>query len=143
VSRRALAAAAFAALLAACGPRHPPAAPPEPPPATPAPEPAEPSGAPGTPAAEGIASWYGRPFHGRRTASGERFNQDALTAAHASFPFGSRVRVTNLDNGRSVVVRVNDRPGRRDRIIDLSRAAGRALGLVGPGTAPVRLELVR
>ncbi|HYQ39096.1 MAG TPA: septal ring lytic transglycosylase RlpA family protein [Pseudomonas sp.] len=91
--------------------------------------------------AEGLASWYGRRHHGRHTASGERFDQHALTAAHRSLPFGTRLRVTNLDNGRSVVVRVNDRgPSRRGRIIDLSRSAAERLDLLRSGTAPVRLE---
>jgi rare lipoprotein A len=91
---------------------------------------------------EGVASWYGPRFDGRKTASGERFDQDALTAAHATIDFGTRVRVTNLENGRSVVVRINDRPGDHDRVIDLSRAAGKALGLIHPGTARVRLDLL-
>ena len=88
----------------------------------------------------GEASWYGEPFHGRRTASGERFDMNALSAAHNSLPFGTRVRVRNLRNGREVVVRINDRgPHARGRIIDLSRAAARALGLIQQGTGPVVL----
>ena len=80
----------------------------------------------------GIASWYGQQFHGRKTANGERFNMDALTAAHPKLPFGSWVRVRNLFNGRSVDVRINDRgPYIKRRIIDLSRAAARALGVSG------------
>jgi rare lipoprotein A len=91
--------------------------------------------------AEGQASWYGSRHHGRRTASGERFDQHALTAAHRSLPFGSKVRVTNLSNQRSVVVRINDRgPYARGRIIDLSRAAAERLGMLSRGVAPVRLE---
>lgn len=91
----------------------------------------------------GLASWYGEPFHGRATASGERYDQEGLTAAHRSLPFGTWVRVENLENGRSVRVRVTDRgPFVDDRIIDLSRAAARALGLIGPGTGRVRLEVV-
>lgn len=87
---------------------------------------------------EGIASWYGLTFHGRRTASGERFDMNAMTAAHPSLPFGTRVLVQNPSNGRSVVVRVNDRgPYVPGRIIDLSHAAARALGLLGWGTKPV------
>ncbi|NEO68868.1 MAG: septal ring lytic transglycosylase RlpA family protein, partial [Moorea sp. SIO3H5] len=83
----------------------------------------------------GIASWYGSAFHGRRTASGERFNQYALTAAHRTLRFGTRVKVTNLRNGRSVIVRINDRgPYIRGRIIDLSRGAARIIGLVRSGT---------
>lgn len=91
--------------------------------------------------AEGTASYYGKAHHGKRTASGERFNLNALTAAHRTLPFGTRVKVTNLDNGRSVVVRINDRgPFRRGRIIDLSRAAAEQLNMLRSGTAPVRLE---
>lgn len=89
----------------------------------------------------GIASWYGRQFHGRKTASGERFDMDALTAAHPRLPFGSWVRVRNLINGRSVDVRINDRgPYIKRRIIDLSRAAAVALG-VG-GTHEVEISLL-
>ena len=92
----------------------------------------------------GTASWYGPGFHGRRTASGEKFNQNALTAAHRSLPFGTKVRVTNMRNGRSVIVRINDRgPFSGGRIIDLSRGAARAIGMVSSGTAPVRLEVLR
>lgn len=91
--------------------------------------------------AEGTASYYGRAHHGKRTASGERFNQHALTAAHRTLPFGTRVKVTNLDNGRSVVVRINDRgPFGRGRIIDLSKAAAERINMLRSGTAPVRLE---
>ena len=79
-----------------------------------------------------MASWYGPGFHGRRTASGESFNANALTAAHRSLPFGSRVRVVNQRNGRSVVVRINDRgPYAHGRLIDLSRAAAQIIGLSG------------
>lgn len=89
---------------------------------------------------EGLASWYGPGFHGRRTASGEVFDQDALTAAHPQLPFGSRVRVVNLTNGREVVVRINDRgPNTPGRVIDVSRAAARRLDMVGAGVVPVRL----
>ncbi len=91
----------------------------------------------------GMASWYGPGFHGRRTANGERFNQNSLTAAHRSLPFGTKVRVTNMNNGRSVIVRINDRgPYAGRRIIDLSAAAARVLGMVGSGVAPVRLEIL-
>lgn len=91
----------------------------------------------------GVASYYAHEFHGRRTASGERFDMRAMTAAHATLPFGTRVRVTNLDNGKEVEVRINDRgPFRKERIIDLSLAAARKLGMVGPGTARVRLEVI-
>jgi rare lipoprotein A len=92
---------------------------------------------------EGIASWYGPGYDGKKTASGERFDQDALTAAHAYWAFGTRVKVTFLANARSVVVRVNDRfPSHKGRAIDLSRAAAKAIGLIGPGTGRVRLEIV-
>jgi rare lipoprotein A (peptidoglycan hydrolase) len=92
---------------------------------------------------EGIASWYGPEYHGRRTSSGEAFNQDALTAAHAYWAFGTRVRVTLLSTGKSVVVRINDRfPSHKGRAIDLSRGAAKAIGLIGPGTGQVRLEVV-
>ena len=91
----------------------------------------------------GIASWYGPGYDGKRTSSGERFDQDALTAAHASWQFGTRVRVTFLSTGRSVVVRINDRfPNHKGRVIDLSRGAARQIGLIGPGTGRVRLEIV-
>ncbi|NEP01285.1 MAG: septal ring lytic transglycosylase RlpA family protein [Symploca sp. SIO2E9] len=92
----------------------------------------------------GIASWYGPGLHGRRSASGERFNQHAMTAAHRSLPFGTHVRVTNLNNGRSVVVRINDRgPFTRGRVIDLSAAAAGVLRMKQAGTAPVQVEIVR
>ena len=88
----------------------------------------------------GMASWYGPGFNGRKTASGERFNQKALTAAHKTLPFGTKVRVENLTNGREVVVRINDRgPFSSKRIIDLSRAAAQKLGMVASGTARVRV----
>jgi rare lipoprotein A len=92
----------------------------------------------------GVASWYGEEFHGRPTSSREVFDMNDMTAAHRTLPFGTYVMVTNLDNGRSVVVRINDRgPFVRGRIIDLSYAAARVLGLIGPGTARVRLETMR
>ncbi|NMZ74584.1 septal ring lytic transglycosylase RlpA family protein [Pseudomonas nitroreducens] len=91
--------------------------------------------------AEGTASYYGKAHHGKRTASGERFNQNALTAAHRTLAFGTRVKVTNLDNGRSVVVRINDRgPFGRGRIIDVSKATAEQLNMLRSGTARVRLE---
>lgn len=92
---------------------------------------------------EGIASYYSDPFHGRTTASGEPYDKEALTAAHPKLPFGTRVKVTNLDNGRTVWVVVNDRgPFVEGRIIDLSEAAARKLGITeDDGTAPVRLEI--
>ncbi|WP_256930809.1 septal ring lytic transglycosylase RlpA family protein [Pseudomonas sp. ABC1] len=89
----------------------------------------------------GKASWYGSAHHGKKTASGERFDQHALTAAHRTLPFGTQVRVTNLDNGREVTVRVNDRgPFKRGRIIDLSRAAAQRLDMLRSGVAPVRIQ---
>jgi rare lipoprotein A len=92
----------------------------------------------------GIASWYGQEFHGRPTSSREVFDMNDMTAAHRTLPFGTYVMVTNLGNDRSVVVRINDRgPFVRGRIIDLSYAAARVLGIVGPGTARVRLETLR
>lgn len=91
----------------------------------------------------GVASWYGPGYDGKKTSSGERFDQDSLTAAHASWAFGTRVRVTFLTTGRSVVVRINDRfPNHKGRVIDLSRGAARQIGLIGPGTGRVRLEVV-
>jgi len=91
----------------------------------------------------GVASYYGAKFHGRRTASGERFHQGKLTAAHPTLPFGTHVRVTNLGNGRSVVLRINDRgPFRKGRIIDVSKKAARKLGFVRAGTARVRVEVL-
>lgn len=92
---------------------------------------------------QGMASWYGPGFHGRQTANGERFNQNALTAAHRSLPFGTKVRVTNVNNGRSVVVRINDRgPFAKGRVIDLSAGAAAVIGLTHSGVAPVRLEIL-
>jgi rare lipoprotein A len=92
----------------------------------------------------GIASWYGHPFHGRPTANGERFDRNRLSAAHPTLPLPSIVRVTNLANQRQMELRVNDRgPFVKDRIIDLSQAAARALGMERHGTAPVRVEFLR
>jgi len=88
--------------------------------------------------ARGHASWYGPGFHGRKTASGERFNQHALTAAHETLPLHSRVLVTNLANNESVVVKINDRgPHARHRLIDLSMAAAKAIGLNGVGQVEI------
>lgn len=92
---------------------------------------------------EGVASWYGPGFAGRLTASGEVFDPNELTAAHRTLPFGTRVRVTSVRSGRSVVVRINDRgPFAKNRIIDLSRAAAEAIGMIGSGVSRVRLSLV-
>ena len=91
----------------------------------------------------GVASYYGRRFHGRLTANGERFDMRAMTAAHKTLPFGSMVRVTNRRNGRSVTVRINDRgPFIRGRTIDLSRSAAEQIGMIAQGHARVELELV-
>jgi len=91
----------------------------------------------------GIASWYGPGFHGEATSSGEIYDQNQLTAAHRTLPLGTRVEVTNLDNGRSIEVKVNDRgPFVGDRVIDLSYAAAQAINMVGPGTAPVRIQVL-
>ncbi len=92
----------------------------------------------------GIASWYGEPFHGRRTASGEVYDMELMTAAHRTLALGTVVRVENRDNGRTVEVRINDRgPFVHGRIIDLSRAAARRLDMLGPGTARVRVTVVQ
>jgi rare lipoprotein A len=99
--------------------------------------------APTTIQISGIASWYGPGFDGNMSASGERYNQNALTAAHRSLPFGTKVQVTNLNNGRSVIVKINDRgPYVRGRVIDLSAAAARALGMMDSGVAPVRIDVL-
>ena len=91
----------------------------------------------------GMASWYGPGFHGRRSANGERYNQNNLTAAHRSLPFGTKVKVTNVRTGRSVVVRITDRgPHVRGRIIDLSAAAARIVGVMQSGVAPVQVEVL-
>lgn len=91
----------------------------------------------------GMASWYGPGFHGRQTANGEQFNQNDLTAAHRNLPFGTKVRVTNNNNGRSVVVRINDRgPYAGGRVIDLSAAAAAAIGLQSSGVGPVTIEVL-
>jgi rare lipoprotein A len=88
----------------------------------------------------GIASWYGKDFHGRKTSNGEVYDMHAMTGAHKTLPFETCVRVYNLDNGRKVDVRINDRgPFVRDRIIDLSYGAAKEIGLVGPGTAQVEI----
>jgi rare lipoprotein A len=95
---------------------------------------------PGRAIQQGEASWYGPGFQGRRTASGEIFNTNDLTAAHKTLPFGSRVRVVNKRTGKSVVVRINDRgPYARGRVIDLSRASAQALGITGVGAVSLNL----
>jgi rare lipoprotein A len=114
--------------------RPPPPAPPPPPPADRV-----------VKVMNGKAIWYGADWQGKPTASGERFDKEAMTAAHRSLPFGSRVRVTNLENDRSVVVRINDRgPFGRDRrrVIDVSEAAARQLDFAGHGEIRVKLEVL-
>ncbi len=92
---------------------------------------------------EGIASWYGEDFHGKKTASGETYNMYDLTAAHRTLALGSRVKVTNLDNGKEVVVRINDRgPFAKGRIIDLSFEAARRLDMISEGTGRVKLTVL-
>ncbi len=92
----------------------------------------------------GLASWYGPERHGQQTASGEVFDMYAYVAAHPTLPFGTYVRVTNLENGQTVIVRIVDRgPHRPDRIIDLSYGAARALGMVDKGVVPVRVEVLQ
>ncbi|MCI0531694.1 MAG: septal ring lytic transglycosylase RlpA family protein [candidate division Zixibacteria bacterium] len=95
------------------------------------------------PAQVGMASYYGHEFHGRKTASGEIYNENKLTAAHPRLPFGSKVKVINLSNSKSVVVRINDRgPFVSGRIIDLSYRAAQVLEFVNRGTAKVKVEIV-
>lgn len=93
---------------------------------------------------EGLASWYGEPYHGRRAASGEIYNMHNYTGAHRTLPFGTKVLVTNLENQRQVVVTINDRgPFVPGRIIDLSKAAAREIGMLKKGVVPVRLRVLR
>ena len=113
---------------------------------TPAPTPAAaPAAAPATAAGmEGLAAYYSNRLNGRRTASGQVFDQQKLTAAHPTLPFGTMVKVTDTRNNRSVVVRINDRgPTQADRVIDLSRAAAAKLGMIRAGLVPVKLEVVK
>ncbi|HEY7165605.1 MAG TPA: septal ring lytic transglycosylase RlpA family protein [Candidatus Binatia bacterium] len=92
----------------------------------------------------GIASWYGPGFHGRPTASGVIYDQNEMTAAHQTLPLGTRVMVTNLENGRATELVINDRgPFAKGRILDLSYGAGEALGMIKPGTIPVRIEVIQ
>jgi rare lipoprotein A len=141
-----------AVALIASGCAHHTYAPQTPAPA-PLPQPSAPSGQPpsveaqpaipGQYVEEGVASWYGVPFNGHRTSNGEIYDMHAFTAAHRTLPFGSLVRVTNLRNGMQTEVRINDRgPFVANRIIDLSLSAAQAIGMVGPGTAPVRLQVI-
>jgi rare lipoprotein A len=95
---------------------------------------AEPAETTGKPLQRGVASWYGPGFHGKKTASGERFNTHDMTAAHRTLPFGTKVRVVNRRTGKAVVVRINDRgPYAHGRVIDLSKASAQALGITGVG----------
>lgn len=93
---------------------------------------------------DGIASWYGHPYHGRKTANGEVYDMNRMTAAHKTLPFGVWVEVKNKTNAQKVQVRINDRgPFIDGRIIDLSRAAAKEIDLIRPGTAPVRVKVIR
>jgi rare lipoprotein A len=143
----ALVAALLGAVLAA-GCRESPAPPdaaPAPPPADAAPPPPAPPPERAVRVLRGIAIWYGARWHGKKTASGERFDRHGLTAAHRTLPLGTRVRVTSLDSGRQVIVRINDRgPYGRDRrrVIDLSEEAARRLGFLDRGSARVVIEVL-
>ncbi|MHB8541782.1 MAG: septal ring lytic transglycosylase RlpA family protein [Candidatus Acidiferrales bacterium] len=151
-----LAGLAIALVVAGCARRRPmtnvPASTPAPQtqmPAVPSPPSGPPPNVENAPAVpeqyteQGIASWYGAQFNGRRTSDGEIYNMFQYTAAHRTLPFGAVVQVTNLNNGKQVDVRINDRgPFVANRIIDLSYAAAVAIGMIGTGTAPVRLDVV-
>ncbi len=92
----------------------------------------------------GIASWYGHPYHGRKTSNGEVYDMHKMTAAHRSLPFGVVVQVENKQNDKRVEVRINDRgPFVKNRIIDVSREAAERLGMIGPGTVPVKIKVIR
>jgi rare lipoprotein A len=140
-----LAVAAF--LLEACAPAYYPPSPPPPRPAPDYPKPYRVNGVWYQPIPhargfeqQGVASWYGRDFHGRKTSNGEYYDMYGMTAAHKTLPLGTFVRVVNMENNRSVDVRVNDRgPFVRGRIIDLSYTAAKQIGMVGPGTAHVKI----
>ena len=130
---------AMSALFAACSPFRPAQLPTPPPalPVLPVPQPTP------TPQVVGMASWYGPGFHGHKTAAGSIYDQKELTAASIAFPLGSRVMVTNLDNGLSVEVTITDRgPFLKGRKIDLSQKAARMIGMLGNGTARVRISLI-
>lgn len=93
---------------------------------------------------EGVSSWYGPGFHGKKTSNGEPYNMEGFTAAHKNLPLPSFLKVTNLSNGKAVIVRVNDRgPFHGNRILDLSKGAARSIGVLGPGTARVKVELIK
>jgi rare lipoprotein A len=146
VNRAALPLLLLLVLAGACSSRPPRVSrPPQPPPAPPT-FPAPPPTASAKPIrvlGEGLASWYGVPYHGRRAANGEIYDMYKLTAAHLTLPFETIVRVTNLNNGKQTDVRITDRgPFVEDRIIDLSLAAARAIDMVAAGVVPVRLEFI-
>lgn len=143
MNRRTVVIAVLLLLAAGCA-RRPPVRRPPPPPTTPAPQPPKPVPTqPGKLIEEGLASWYGVPYHGRRAANGEVYDMYKLTAAHRTLPFNTVVRVVNTKNGRKVEVRITDRgPFVEGRIIDLSLAAARDIDMVAAGVARVRLELV-
>lgn len=129
----------MSALFAACAASRPVQLPTAPPPPT-SPPPPRPTP---TPQVVGIASWYGPGFHGHKTSAGVIYDQEDLTAASIAFPLGSRVMVTNLDNGRSVEVTITDRgPFMKSRKIDLSHKAARMIGMLDQGTARVRISLI-
>ncbi|MGH9744947.1 MAG: septal ring lytic transglycosylase RlpA family protein [Candidatus Acidiferrales bacterium] len=117
---------------------------PQPPPSTAPPSTTrQQTSVPGAYIEEGVASWYGYPFQGRRTSNGEVYEMHEFTAAHRTLPFNAVVRVTNLSNGKQTEVRINDRgPFVANRVIDLSLSAAQAIEMVGPGTASVRLEVI-
>lgn len=154
ISARLSFALVLTVFVAGCAHQHPRRLPPSPPPTTtpePTPTPAPPPPAAGGPRVttpgklieEGIASWYGVPYHGRRAANGEIYDMNKLTAAHRTLPFNTIVRVVNVKNGRSTEVRIIDRgPFVEGRIIDLSLAAAREIDMVADGVARVRLELL-
>ena len=122
-------------LVSACAPSKPPA------PAAPSPGGSSPPLVPLS--QQGVASWYGPGFHGKKTTSGTVYDQHGMTAAHQTLPLGSSVRVTNLTNGKSVTLLINDRgPFAKGRIIDLSYAAAQAVDIIRPGTAPVLVEVL-
>lgn len=132
-----LAIAAMAAGCAAVSPRYTTAG-------APGTDRVPPTASPAGHRLNGVASYYADDFHGRLTSSGERYDMYALTAAHQTLPFNTLVRVTYLRNGRTVTVRINDRgPFKDDRVIDLSLAAARELGLIAEGTGEVALELLQ
>src|SRR3984957_1625522 len=134
----ALAVALAALLLSECAHKKRAHVPPPPPPAL-----SRPSAVPGA-VETGIASWYGHPYHGRRAADGETYDMETLVAAHRTLPFNTWVRVYNLNNNKTVDVRIIDRgPFVDGRVIDLSHAAAQAIDMIGPGVAQVRLEIIR